>query len=103
MNVFILSLLLAYVICATLMVITTEFSDQQKVTNEDGTQSSFRHPVFQTMTGFMGELFIACIWAACFMIRNGRPFTLSKTSVIIMALPGVCDLVEALAYNIGMT
>ena len=55
------------------------------------------------MTGFMGELFIACIWAAYFMIRNGRPFTLSKTSVIIMALPGVFDLVEALAYNIGMT
>jgi len=96
-------LLVAYVFCATLMVITTEFSDQQKVTDEDGKQMSFRHPVFQTMTGFMGELLIACIWAGFFMIKNGRPFTLSKTSMIVMALPGVCDLVEALAYNVGMT
>jgi hypothetical protein len=85
------------------MVITTEFSDQHKVTNEDGTQSAFRHPVFQTMTGFMGELFIACIWAMYFMLRNGRPLSLSKTSLFIFLLPAVCDLIEALAYNIGMT
>ena len=62
-------LLLAYVASSTFRVVTTKLADLHEVTNQDGSLSDFRHPVFQTMVGFVGELFVACLWAIAFMLQ----------------------------------
>jgi len=37
------------------------------------------------------------------MFRQGRPVTLSNTSVFIFVIPGLCDLIDTTTFNIGMT
>jgi drug/metabolite transporter (DMT)-like permease len=65
--------------------------------------TEFRHPVFQTMVGFVGELFVACLWAIMFMFKQGKPISFSNTSVFIFIIPGLCDLIDTTTFNVGMT
>ena len=76
-KVYIYFLLGAFIATSTMRVVTTKLSDLIQVTHEDGYQHQFRHPVFQTMVGFIGELMIACFWAIQFMLRKGKPISVS--------------------------
>lgn len=55
------------------------------------------------MVGFVGELFVACLWAIAFMLQQGKPISFSKTSIFIFIVPGLCDLLDTTTFNIGMT
>ena len=55
------------------------------------------------MIGFVGELFVACLWAIAFMFKQDKPISFSKTSVFLFIIPGLCDLLDTTTFNIGMT
>lgn len=55
------------------------------------------------MAGFVGELMVACIWAIWFMLTYKKPISFSKTPLYIFIIPGMCDLLDTLTFNIGMT
>ena len=76
-KVYIYFLLAAYILCSTARVVTTKLSDLILVRHSDGTMHAFRHPVFQTMVGFLGELTVACLWAIQHMVRHRKPFSFS--------------------------
>lgn len=102
-RIYIYILLVLYIACSTLRVITTKLTDLHKITLSDGTMTDFRHPLFQTMAGFVGELMVATIWAIWFMLSQGKPITFSNTSIFIFIIPGMCDLLDTLTFNVGMT
>jgi hypothetical protein len=62
-KIYIYLLLLAYIACSTLRVVTTKLSDLEMINLPDGSVAEFKHPIFQTMVGFIGELMVACFWA----------------------------------------
>ena len=102
-KVYIYLLLVGYIICSTLRVITTKMSDLIMITRPDGRKTEFRHPVFQTMVGFLGELAVSCFWAIQFMFRQRQPVSFSQTSLFVFLIPAFCDFIDTTTFNIGMT
>lgn len=96
-------ILVLYICFSTFRVVTTKITDLHMITFPDLTTSEFRHPVFQTLVGFFGELMVAVIWAIWFMLYQGKPVNLSKTSFFMFLIPGMCDMCDALFFNMGMT
>jgi len=96
-------ILALYIFFTTFRVVTTKITDLHMITFTDLTTSEFRHPVFQTLVGFFGELIVSIIWSIWFMISKGKPVNLSKTSLFMFLIPGMCDICDALFFNMGMT
>ena len=76
-RVYLYIILTLYIFSSSLRVITTKLTDLHMITEEDGTTSEFRHPVFQTLVGFIGEMMVAITWAIFYMLANNKPVCFS--------------------------
>ena len=104
MKFWVLYLLIAsYVVAQCCRYISMKITNEQNVLDSQGQETKFRHPLFQSCVGFLGEFVVIAVLYVYYMLTNAKEIVTAQIRFKYFFLPAVCDFAENTLLVFGLT
>ena len=96
--------MIIFVVLTSTRYITTKLIDEAEVTDHSGQIVEYRHPVLQSVLGYIGEFLIVLVFYLFYLRYDPEKLTPSdRVSVFTLSLPALCDFFENMCLIFGIT
>ena len=80
-----------------------KITNEQNVIDSQGQETKFRHPLFQSCVGFLGEFVVIAVLYVYYMLTNAKEIVTAQIRFKYFFLPAVCDFAENTLLVFGLT
>ena len=93
-----------FVLLTSIRYISTKLIDEAEVVNEEGESIDYRHPVLQSIAGYVGEFIIVIVLYFFYLRYDPLKLQASEyVSFFMLSLPAMCDFFENMCLIFGIT